>query len=192
MKSSNFARTNEFEVTERLEGLQEKFQIFNNDELADALHKRLVKLKQPPEKWLPDILDLLLRLSDNPTKKIRIEWLVDIGNRSAVVPSLTWADIEADDPVDRCDDIWTAARYSELSSDDDVVEVTPRIPTSDGKISISKEQELCLQANFEPLDLDSGLKALNRLREAQFWRNVSTASYELIELQVIREILFML
>ena len=189
LKIHNYARTNQFEVAERFEGLQEKLQIFNNDELADALHKRLVRLKQHPEKWLPDILDLLLRLSDEPTKNTRIEWLADISSGSAVVPSLTWAEIEAVDPVDRSDDIWTIARYSDLSSDDDAVEV---VPASDGKVPISEEQEVCLQANFEPLDPDSGPKALNRLCKDQFWRNVSTDSYELTELQVIREILFML
>ncbi|ERF70356.1 hypothetical protein EPUS_07621 [Endocarpon pusillum Z07020] len=173
LKSHNYARTNQFEVARKFEGLQEKLQILNN-----------IARRCPSQKS-----DLLLRLSDEPTDKTRIEWLADISSGSAVVPSLTWAEIEAVDPVDRSDDIWTIACYSDLSSDDDAVEV---VPTSDGKVPQSEEQEVCLQANFEPLDPDSGSKALARLREDQFWRNVSTDSYQLTELQVIREILFML
>jgi gamma-tubulin complex component 5 len=188
----NYARTNQFEVVERLDGLQEKFQIFNNDELADAIHLRLVRLKQHSEKWLPDILDLLLRLSDDPTNKTRIECLTNLGTLPIVVPSLTWAEIEADDPLDRMDHIWRVAEYSDFSSDDDAVTVAPTASSPDAEIPIHEEREACLQAKLEPVDPESGRKTLDSLQRDQFWYNISTESFELSELQVIREVLFVL
>ncbi len=192
LRTHNYARTNQFEVAERLDGLQEKLQIFNNDELADALHIRLVKLKHHSKKWLPDILDLLLRLSDDPTSKTRIECLANIGSPSVVVPSLTWAEIEAGDPVDRKNQIWRFAEYSDLSSDDDVVEAGPASPKPESTVLIREEQGISLEEKLEPVDPDLGQEALDRLRGDQFWQNVSSESLELTELQVIREVLFML
>ncbi|RMZ77952.1 hypothetical protein DV738_g4170, partial [Chaetothyriales sp. CBS 135597] len=40
VKHHNYARTNQFEVHQRLIGLEEKFQVLNNDDLSDALRKR--------------------------------------------------------------------------------------------------------------------------------------------------------
>jgi len=188
----NYARTNQFEVMERLDGLQEKFHIFNNDELADAIHIRLVELKQHAQKWLPDILDLLLRLSDDPTNRTRIEGLATIGTLPAVVPSLTWAEIEADDPLDRRDQIWTVAEYSDFSSDDDAITVAPAASYSHAKTPILDEQEACLQAKLKSVALESNRKALERLQADQFWHSLSTDSLELSELQIIREVLFLL
>lgn len=193
LKVHNYARTNQFEVAERLDGLQEKFQIFNNDELADALHTRLAKLKLHSEKWLPDILDLLLRLSDDPTNKTKIEGLAKVGTLQALVPSLTWSEIEADDPIDRKDQIWEVAEYSDLSSDDDdVVVVGRKTPVLDISIPKREEQELSSQVKLEPVHPNSGQRALDRLQGDQFWHTVSKESFELTELQVIRELLFML
>jgi gamma-tubulin complex component 5 len=188
----NYARTNQFEVIKKLDGLQEKFQIFNNDELADAVHIRLVELKQHAQKWLPDILDLLLRLSDDPTNKTKIECLANIGTLPAVVSSLTWAEIEADEPLDRRDQIWRVAEYSDLSSDDDVITVTRAASYSHAKTPNIDEQEAGLQAKLTPVAVESNRKALERLQGDQFWHNLPTDSLELSELQIIREVLFLL
>jgi gamma-tubulin complex component 5 len=192
LRSHSHARTDQFEVAERLDGLQERFQILNNDELADALHMRLGKLKHRSEKWLPDILDLLLRLADDPTSKTRIEWLADARVAPIVVSSLKWAEVEADDPIDRKDQIWRVSEYSDLSSDDDIVEVAPESPEPDTTLAILDEQEAPLREKFEAVDLHSATKALDCLRRDQFWHHASTEPLELSELQVIREILFML
>ena len=192
LRSHTYARTNQFEVTERLDGLQDKLQIANNDELADAIYTRLEELKHYEANWLPDITDLLLRLSDDPTSKTRIEWLANIGTPTGVVPSLTWAEIEANDPVDPRDQIWRIAEYSDFSSDDDFVEATSTASNLDTGIHQLQDQEICSKAKFELVDPDPGLKALDRLRDDQFWRNVSDESLCLTELQVIREMIFML
>lgn len=191
LKYHSFSGTNQFEVAERLDGLQEKSRILNNDELADGIHTRLQKLKQHSEKWLPDVLDLLLRLSDDPTSNTQNEWLANSGTLTPVVPPLTWAEIEADDPVDPNDQIWRVAEYGDLSSDDDVRTVcTTPIPSN--AIPDREEEKDFPQAKLESVDLSSSLKALDHLKGLQFWQNFSNDSVELTEVQVIREILFML
>lgn len=193
LKVHNYARTNQFEVAERLDALQEKLQILNNEELADAIHDRLVKLQHHSETWLPDVLHLLLCLSDDPTSKTKIEWLDNSNTRPWVAPLITWTEIEADDPLDRKDHIWKVAEYSDLSSDDDDVAAAPPkslIPeTAD---PVHEKQEVSTHVNLEFIDRDAGLNALDRLRQEQFWQNLSKEPFELTELQVIREILFML
>jgi gamma-tubulin complex component 5 len=191
LRVHNYGRTNQFDVAARLDGLQERFLVSNNDELADAINTRLVKLKHHSDKWLPDLLDLLLRLSDNPTSKTRIEWLGNIGASPAVVPSLTWAEIEADEPIDRRDQIWRVAEYSDLSSDDDA-QVEPTAPTTDNTVPVGERQEIFSLAKFEPVAPGFASKAVDCLSGDQFWKNVSDESFELTELQVIREVLFMI
>lgn len=191
LKTHTYARTNQFEVAERLDTLQEKLQILNNDELSDAIHARLVKLKDRSEKWLPDVLDLILRLADDPINKSKVEWLENISALPVAVPSLTWAELNADDPVYRKDPIWSIAAYSDLSSDDDIVEVEHTTPDRK-KTSVSGEEEVASQVQFDPVDIDAGQKALDGLYDEQFWHHGSDEPVELTELQVIREVLFML
>jgi gamma-tubulin complex component 5 len=192
LKIHNYARTNQFEVSERLDLLQERCQILNNDELADALHARVLKLKHLSEKWVPDALDLLLRLSDEPINKTKIELLANIGHQRVVVPSLTWAQLEADDPVGHNDEIWRVAEYSDFSSDDEVHDVVAATPMQYTTNPLGEEQGDLWQVKVEHIDPDVGPKALDHLRGAQFWQNVLDESLELTELQVIREVLFML
>ncbi len=192
LKLHNFARTNQFEVSERLDALQEGFQILNNDELADALHTRLLKLKHRSEKWIPDILDLVLRLADDPTSKTRIEWLTNIGRLSGVVPSLTWAEIEADDPVDRKDQMWEVAGYSDLSSDEEFDVLPVVTPILDITRPVDNKLGDSVVSQSGVIDPDTGPKILSRLRGDQFWQNVPDQPVELTELQLIREVLFML
>lgn len=187
LKHHNYARTNQFEVEEKFDVLQEKLQILNNDELADAIYFRLAKLKRYSEKWLPDVLDLVLRLSDEPIRKTKVEWLAESSSSPKVESTLTWADFEAGDPVDRNDQIWKVTDYSDLSSDD---YMTPSF-TLETDHSCNEER-ISLDAKLEPVDIDSGARALNRLCDDQFWRNVSVEPIELTELQVIRETVFML
>src|SRR3954453_4523387 len=72
VKRHNNARTNQFEVAEHLDGLEEKFQILTLDNLADALRLRRNELKEFEHHWLPDVLDLLLHLSGDPARNERL------------------------------------------------------------------------------------------------------------------------
>lgn len=192
LRTHTYGRTNQFDVAERLEGLQEAFQILNNDELTDALQNRLVKLKRHSEKWLPDILDLLLRLSDDPASKTKIEWLADIGTFPAIIPSLTWAEIEAEEPLHYKDQIWKVAEYSDLSSDEDLDAEVPTTLIPNAAIPIDEKQDAFSETELEPLNPEIGPEVVERLRGDQFWNNVSNESFGLTEVQVIREVVFML
>jgi gamma-tubulin complex component 5 len=192
LKGHTYARTNQFEVAEKLDLLQERFQILNQDELSDALHDRLVQLKQHSEKWLPDILDLMLQLSDDPANKTRIKSLDRIGAATTVVPSLTSDEIGILDHVDRKDPIWKVAEYSDFSSDDDIVVVKQKTSITEPKSGPHQEQESSPEITLEPLNLDDARKALDEIRQPQFWHNISDEPFELTEVQIVREVLFML
>ncbi|KAF3480119.1 uncharacterized protein GIQ15_05466 [Arthroderma uncinatum] len=117
IKDDSSMRTDKFQVTKSLDGLVEKFQVVGNDELADALHQRLEELGQIRFNLAPDILSLLLQLSDNPAtlsdpKKAE-------GFLQPKAPKvLTWADL--DDPeTTEPEGLWNNIDYAAESSDDD-------------------------------------------------------------------------
>ncbi len=193
LKHHNYARTNQFEVSERLGGLQEKFLVLNYDELANALHVRLKELKSArdsSEKWLPDVLHLLLQLSDDPGRKTKVEDLVKVKRTTEVVPALRWADIEADDPVDRKSQIWRDEDFSDLSSDEDsAVSVGTSSPESPEK---NKQEERHYQRAPYLVDRDTGTDQKSQLDQDRLWNNDSNSKIVITELQAVREALFML
>ena len=112
------ARINQFEITARLQGLEEKWMIHNNDPLAEALHLRRAELSVRSNKWAPEILSLLLQLSDGPVDHPN---LADLALPGAELPSvpLTWSEIVAEDPLDEQDGIWKNVDFAADSSGDD-------------------------------------------------------------------------
>jgi gamma-tubulin complex component 5 len=104
-KTLQHVRVNQFEIDARLQGLLEKFIVLNNEALADVLKPRLDELAARPLKWKPEILALLLALSDRPVDKTNIHKALEIVPEDAVEPQLTWADIIADDPLNE-EGVW--------------------------------------------------------------------------------------
>jgi gamma-tubulin complex component 5 len=114
-RSAQYARVNQFEVDAKLHGLIEKFQVLGRDDLSDGLEEGLKQLSSISNKWTPEILSLLLQLSDQPVKKAGI---YDPQDRP-VTPTqkrLTWDEILADDPISD-EDLWLEPSYSPISSD---------------------------------------------------------------------------
>ena len=101
-----------------LEGLEEKFRGLNNDRLADALRDRLNELTPRSTKWTPEVISLLLQLSNKPVVKTRVGDL-ELSNLPEATPPLTWEDLEADDPLPKQDAIWKDTDFAAESSDDD-------------------------------------------------------------------------
>jgi gamma-tubulin complex component 5 len=99
LRDSSNARTNQFEVKSRLDGLVEKFAILNRDDLSDALQQRLEELPTR-SKWLPEILELFLALSDRPVDKTAPDALATLYAAEHPDEQLTWEDIVAEDPLD--------------------------------------------------------------------------------------------
>ena len=117
LRDASHARTNQFEVKSRLDGLVEKFAVLNRDDLSDALQHRLEEL--PTEsKWLPEILELFLSLSDRPVEKTAPDALAALYAAEHPDEQLTWDDIITDDPLDE-PGLWDDIDRGYHSSGDD-------------------------------------------------------------------------
>ncbi|KAF2153433.1 hypothetical protein K461DRAFT_293698 [Myriangium duriaei CBS 260.36] len=115
VRATHYPRTNQFDIEKRLDGLEEKFSVLNNDALSEALKRTRGELAATSYKYSPEILSLLLLLSDRPAEKTRIE---DLSAKLPVLdyPSLTWQDILADDPQTEAG-IWDYIEHGSHSSE---------------------------------------------------------------------------
>lgn len=102
----------------RLAGLEEKSRVLDNDELADALRDRVIELSSRSEKFIPEVLSLLLQLSDRPIQYSKIEDL-ELFKAKPLPAPLTWAKILEDDPLDNQDGIWDDVDFA-LDSDEEI------------------------------------------------------------------------
>jgi gamma-tubulin complex component 5 len=194
LRDQGHARTNQFTVQARLEGLTEKFGVLNREDLANALQSCLDELssQQSPPRWLPEILALLLELSDRPAEKTSRELLNSTQTAAASSQELTWQEIIAADPLED-DGLWDDVERGyhssadEMSRDDLASEKAPSTSatsTEDGDDSVSLIKPHLVQ-------IDSDL--LNSLRERQKQSALThTRSISRDEYSVIREILMML
>ena len=184
VRAQIYPRTSQFEVRERLDGLQEKCQILNHDELADALHKSLNEASAIELKWIPEVLDLLLRLSDDPVSHTRVEDLAGLKHETTVPLALAWQEVEEVDSIDGSDLIWASQNLSDLSSDDEIDLATDLYSnlstvTETDKIDASS----CLRA---------AVNATEKLSDFAVWNDVDSHGLRISEIQAIRECLFVL
>ena len=182
-----YARTNQFAVTEKLIGLEEKFQVLNLDDVAAELFSRRVELTRNEVKWVPDVLDLLLHLSDDPVRHSRVENLEKSKPRDDASPPLKWEDIEAEDPIDREDPIWSVPRYSDFSSDEDEEATSSSTQTSPPSVKQRHPLKTDEGRLFDPAPIDT----TPNFKTAHFWQS-SNRFVTVTETQAIREALFML
>ena len=188
VKHHNYGRTNPFAVNERLIGLEEKLQVLNLDDVAGELFLRRTELDRDHSdlRWLPDILDLLLHLSHKPAIYSRLENLGRSKAPAQTTLQLTWEDIQADDPIDRRDPIWSVPKYSDFSSDEDEELVVSSAQTSPA--SVKQNEKVDVGRIFDvPLPGNSS----SAFEAAQFW--LTSGQYiPITEIQAVREVLFML
>lgn len=196
--SSKAGRTNPFNVNARLDGLVEKARILNNDPLANALLARLTELSSRSDTWTPEVLSLLLQLSDRPVQNTKVEDLLLLKPHSPAA-SLTWADIVADDPLDDQDDLWKNVEFSGDPSDEDedIRAYESDSPESTPCSSVLNRE--IVENKIERLTLPGSADRLLEIEDAQFWHQEGILVEEkkqpkllLTELHVIREIVFML
>ena len=205
LANNHFARTNQFEVTARLDGLEEKWRINNNDPLADTLNLRRAELSIVSNEWTPELLSLLLQLSDRPAGLSNHADLAIVKTELSQSASLTWADIVAEDPLDDQDGIWKNVDFTADSSDD-------------GEQTEFVHSDLSLRTPgfsvVEPVDearsealIESATNiSLRKVQSAQFWNTHDAETNNFIrekdencrsnatitELQAIREVVFLL
>lgn len=195
------ARTNPFEVEAQLAGLEEKFRILNNDELADVLKSRLLELAPKSDRWTPEVLSLLLQLSDQPAKRTKIEDL-DLLKPEPLPSPLTWSQIISEDPFDNQDGTWDIPDFAADGSDEDEEIASSQITPADPATNLQPEDDGA--GNLDFLVTPSDSFAMEDIVRTQSWRStkgskyytdshfIASSSMVLTETQVMREVIFML
>jgi gamma-tubulin complex component 5 len=184
-------------VEKTLDGLDERFRVNNRDDLADALRQRLLALKSTPSKWHPEILHLLLELSDQPTFKSNLDDLEELShNVSKPSAKLRWEDIAKEDGWDQDELLWRDASFSDESGD----EVFEEVPITESEAtSLYGDGDQALTADSY-ITHPEDLRALEQVQAAQKWRTQPpfedssrhVRKMAVSELQVVRDVLFML
>ncbi|KAL3957814.1 hypothetical protein ACCO45_008392 [Purpureocillium lilacinum] len=197
LKSHSYLRTNQFDVERNLDGLEERFRVNHRDGLADALRQRREALSQHPSDWHPEILSLLLELSDQPTFKTRLSDVEALGQdvQDASV-RLRWEDLAKEDGWDQDADLWKTINYSD-DSDDEEYEEESSEESDATTIPNSSEPVGRLAQDFIIHPEDKA--ALEAVQRAQAWRTTTSPDpvgqsrkVATSESQVVREVLFML
>lgn len=170
--------------------------------MADALRERLDTLEKKKIKWAPEILHLLLELSDKPVSNSKLEDLDFLKEPEPDRgPPLRWKDLIAEDPLLRDKSVWRNVDFGAESSEgeDGFEDSRSELSGTDTTVQSSTEDDF----NRRPEDyaVDTVNKGeLENLRQAQFWKktpNVGGVKLETVrkpitELQAVREVLFML
>ncbi|KAI9727220.1 MAG: hypothetical protein M1834_008480 [Cirrosporium novae-zelandiae] len=207
LKHQSWARTNQFDVADEYDGLVEKFRIMNKDVLADSLRARLDELHDINNEWIPELLSLFLQVADQPVLKARVSDLKHL-HLPEPAPPLTWAKIDADDPLDNRDGVWDNVNFAGGDSEDETISTilksTPEASSEGTNESRSTTPELPPLDNIESTTISYD-DLFAKVRKAQFWqpgfrlgetvRHVSFSSQghiQITELQAFREVLFML
>lgn len=195
-------RTNQFEVARQVDGLEEKFQVLNRDELAEALRDLVGELEGHHNPWTPEILSLLLQLSERPAQLSKFEHSY-ASAKSVEARKLTWLDLDTHGAAYSDEDIWEEIDYRADSSDEEIASISsgpsisnplPRTPVTTGK-----DYEIPPDV-FVPEDNDPLIKSIEK---AQFWKQENNhiapwakeheiGSRIISELQLARETIFML
>jgi gamma-tubulin complex component 5 len=192
LKNYHHARTNQFEIQSSLEGLDEKFRILDRDDLADALKDRLDELRNLKNKWTPEVLSLLLLLSDKPVENTRLDVLEGY-QPPEEPPPLTWAEIIRDDPPTD-EELWNNINYSSDSSEDESRLIKEEKAPKMSKNTVTKDEKEDL-AHPNSCVVPVETEILSDVETSQFWKvepREDTGKTEITELQAVRETLFML
>lgn len=200
IKTHPFGRTDQFAIAKQLEGLQEKFQVLNRDELAVHLRTSLAELDNYRSSWFPEILSLLLHLSDRPALQPQQDQIVR-QKPIEVEESFCWSELDPSGTAYYDDEIWEDVDYGARSSEDDISTVSsealaPRILPQN---SIALEEDYVIPDELFSSGEDEDL--ITSVKDVQFWRGENNQailrketkySRQITELQVVRETVFML
>ncbi|KAJ5319007.1 uncharacterized protein N7506_011711 [Penicillium brevicompactum] len=201
LRTGAHTRTDQFAVAKQLEGLQEKFQVLNRDELAEALQTRVAEVENHRNPWLPEILSLLLQLSDRPALFSTIRPPQEGAKLPEANESLSWSDIRDDRAAFNDEEIWEQVDFGADSSDDDFSSVASDVslPKRRPQSSTTVEEGYVIPDDiFIPEEDDNVVASIEK---AQFWRpqnhhsvspGKTEASRPITESQLARETIFML
>lgn len=161
--------------------LEEKFRVYNRDDLASALRSRLSELPSLTSGFTPELLSLFLALSDRPLENSHLDDL-----DALIAPEeekvLTWEDIIADDPLEG--EIWKDVDFGAESSDewsDDGFSaaqfrdelIVERKQEEEGrrkrKLGTEDEQEERWAKGVEGFMVGGDREGLEELKKGQYW-----------------------
>jgi gamma-tubulin complex component 5 len=201
LRTGSHTRTDQFVVAKQLEGLQEKFQILNRDELAEALQKRLTELDKSRNSWLPEILSLLLQLSDRPALQSTVEFTEQGAKVPEVNESLSWSDLKGEGTAFSDEEIWEQVDFAADSSDDDFSSVASDVSFSRHRPQSSTTVEEGYAVPDEIFIPAEDVNLIASIGKAQFWKpenhppasqGKENPSRPVTESQLARETIFML
>ncbi|KAK5741733.1 hypothetical protein LTR17_003724 [Elasticomyces elasticus] len=191
LREEGHGRVNPFEIKDRCAGLVEKFGVLNRDDLAEALQSRLDSL--PKTRWIPDVLSLLLQLSDRPLENASLSDLDGLTAAFSPPPELTWEDIVADDPLtDK--DVWgEVERGYHSSGDDEVFDGSDSEPTTSTQATSFAEDDFAALARLHIVKPDATLLGdVRTAREILSRPSNGSDANMMSELTLIRETISML
>jgi gamma-tubulin complex component 5 len=197
LKDYQAPTTDKSAVKIQLRGLEEKFRVLNNDELADALESRLTELSKHSTTWTPEILSLLVQLSVNPVASSKVEDL-DTLKSPPSPPALTWEQILDDDPLENEGGLWDDVDFAAGSSDEDEYSSLDLAPSPKGTLSSTDSDDQSADGVNVTLKEQADILLLHKISKAQFWKADGGHEGELdekiilTETQAVREALFML
>ncbi|KAK5120823.1 hypothetical protein LTR85_005890 [Meristemomyces frigidus] len=193
-KDHSHARTNQFEIRDKLNGVVEKFAVLNRDDLAEALQARLDELPTK-SRWLPEILSLLLELSDHPVERTDLEEIGGFPRPETPPSQLTWEKILADEPLED-DGIWDDVERGYHSSGDDatVEGEEGSEPTNSTDATSVGEDDLYALARLHVIKPDQSiLEDIHATRQQMKMAGTESAdSKHVSELVLVRESFMML
>ncbi|KAJ5198936.1 Spc97/Spc98 [Penicillium cf. griseofulvum] len=197
LRTGSHTRTDQFAVAKQLEGLQEKFQILNRDELAEALQIRLEELETNRNSWVPEILSLLLQLSDRPADLSTVKRPEEGAKAPVPKETLSWSDLNAEGTAFSDEEIWEQVDFAGDSSDDDFSSVASDVslPKHRPQSATTVDEGYAIPDEVFVQTEDEDLVA--SLAKAQFWRaenhqGDAATSRLITESQFARETIFML
>jgi gamma-tubulin complex component 5 len=166
------------------------------------LRERLNLLGGLEAKWIPEILHLLLELSDRPLANSKLEDLDLLKEPEPDEgPKLRWQDLRAEDPLLREKSIWANVDFGAEDSDTDRFDDSRSEASSSTNLTgqSSLEEEPSRRPEDHAVQTMS-LGGLQTLQDEQFWQKIPTVDgvkletvrRPISELQAIREVLFML
>ncbi|KAL7793483.1 Spc98 family domain-containing protein [Trichoderma afarasin] len=205
IKSQAYLRINQFDVWHTLDGLEERFRVNNRDDLADEFRDSLDRLEEHATRWHPEILALLLGLSDQPTFKTKLSDLDAVRLREEEqAETFSWEDVAREDGWAEDETLWQSIDYGR-DSEDEVVEAEPDDETLievpiyhpyDTDLSLHKKGRTATDCIIQPEDTE----LLKALQSTQKWRtevpekdDIGTVQkISISETHIVREILSML
>ncbi|KAL9943542.1 hypothetical protein ACHAQF_004903 [Verticillium nonalfalfae] len=202
LRHHNFLRTNQFDVENRLAGLEERFSVHHRDGLARALRQSLDAFAPLRTKWAPDILHFLLEIADQPAQKTDLQDLALLRRpKEGAGPPLTWEDIAREDGWHREPDLWRSVDFRDSSDDEDYQDNTSGAGHDSDDTSVAASDALAVR---RPEDCQVETRhdaALQAVQQSQSWRLPDghqqpsagpSRKMAVSEFHMIREALFML